>query len=488
MYDVEPTKRMSNINTEKKSSRRMLLRSKTIRAFRALREMRPKVGFRLLPHGRMKVGGSLGARGWMRSIRTFAKAVTERRGRKRAVLKRIVGLTVSTAVTFSLAPLSYLAATLWPEGSAAGTKSTIDMIGNAPANAVSRWIGRFCGSQRIPPSVHQRLIRFMVRSYGIDISQIEKPISEYTTLQEFFCRRLAPGSRQIHPSAVLTSPCDGEILQLGVVTDDDMIVQVKGDKYHLTELLQTTRNEFSARQPGTTRWFFLFHLRPKDYHRFHSPATWTIDEAVHIPGTLHPVTSTANKWIPGLFARNERVSIVGRWDYGTIGFVPVGATCVGSISLGFDERIRTNQTSSVTNFWSLFRFASGKDTSAVDGPSEETIRARDEHLESMSSPAKRRALQDVFPELDRNCYFYGSKGASSEDELSLKKHASSQNTYGKRIIHDDGRPCPAYSKGDELGWFNWGSAIALIVDLPDSMGVKVRPLDEVRVGQPLVSW
>lgn len=471
-------------------TRRAVLRSKTISAFRALRSMRPKVSFRIAPHGRTRVVSHVGGRTWVRAMRNFAKVVAERRGRKRAVVKRIVGLTLSTAVTFSLAPLSYLTAALWPEGSAAGRNSTMDMIGNAPANAISRWIGKFCGSKRIPPSVHQRLISFMIRTYGIDVSQIEKPLSEYKTLQEFFSRRLAPGSRPVHPSSILTSPCDGEILQLGVVTDDDMIVQVKGDRYHLDELMQTSKLQFTARQPGTTRWFFLFHLRPKDYHRFHSPATWTIDEAVHIPGTLYPVTSTANKWIPGLFARNERVSVIGRWEFGTIGFVPVGATCVGSISLAFDERIRTNQTSSVTNIWSLFRFASGQDTSLVDGPSDETLRAREATLQSVlkDSPAQRRALQDVFPELDRNCFVYGSDGEATPLATDGPRNASSQNTYGKRVLHDDGRACPTFGKGEELGWFNWGSAIALVVDLPDSMGVKVRPLDEVRVGQPLVSW
>lgn len=474
---------------EGRATRRAILRSKTIRAFRALRSLRPQSAFRLLPHGRTRSNPN--SKGWLRTMKSFAKVVAERRGRKRAVVKRIVGLTLSTAVTFSLAPLSYLAATLWPEGRAAGHKSTMDMIGNAPANAISRWIGKFCGSKRIPPSVHQRLISFMIRTYGIDVSQVEKPLCEYKTLQEFFSRRLAPGSRPVHPHSILTSPCDGEILQLGVVTDDDMIIQVKGDKYHLDELMQTSKRQFTSRQPGTTRWFFLFHLRPKDYHRFHSPATWTIDEAVHIPGTLYPVTSTANKWIPGLFARNERVSVIGRWEYGTIGFVPVGATCVGSISLAFDERIRTNQTSSVTNIWSLFRFASGQDTSLVDGPSDETIKEREAHLRTVlsgSPSSRKRILEDVFPELDRNCFLYGTDEEEKSPDSDVARSASTQNTYGKRVFHADGRPCPNFSKGEELGWFNWGSAIALVVDLPDSMGVKVRPLDEVRVGQPLVSW
>ena len=162
-----------------------------------------------------------------------------------------------------------------------------------------------------------------------------------------------------------------------------------------------------------------------------------ITEAVHTPGTLFPVTYTSSKWIPGLFAHNERVSLIGSWTHGAIAIVPVGATCVGSIRLAFDERIVTNQMSSRKNFLSLFRFASGQaEEQDIGQPRDDTL----------------------FP---------------TQEE--------------KRFVYE-GESVPTLAKGEELGWFNWGSAIVLIAEVPEGTGVRVRPHQEVRVGDPLLSW
>ena len=59
------------------------------------------------------------------------------------------------------------------------------------------------------------MIHMMVKVYGIDTSQVEKPISEYRTLQEFFSRRLVPDARPVEKRAALTcsaSPVSGGAL------------------------------------------------------------------------------------------------------------------------------------------------------------------------------------------------------------------------------------------------------------------------------------
>lgn len=450
----------------KANGEKRTLRSRTTRAFNAVRNLRAAEAVTSLP--RLRGIQRRAQIPFLRQLGGAARLLLERKGRKRAIARRIVGATLSMTLALSVAPMSYLVATLWPGGNSLGSTHTMDLIGNAPSNAMSRWMGKVAASESLPYVVHQRLIKMVIQTYGIDISEVEKPLSEYPTVQAFFSRRLVAGARPAHPHSCLVSPCDGELLQVGKVTDNDMIVQVKGDEYSLSDLLKTDSRSFGVRSPGTTRWYFLFHLRPKDYHRFHSPAEWTVHEAVHIPGTLHPVTITANKWIPGLFAKNERVSVIGEWEHGTIGFVPVGATCVGSISLGFDENIKTNKTSSITNLSSLFRFANGSDTSSISGPAKKTIEAREEaireiipEVDTMSAGARRRVLQDVFPEPGKKQFRYGGADEPSH---------------------------PTLTKGGEMGWFNWGSAIAIIVDVPENLGIMVRPHDEVRVGDPLFSW
>lgn len=428
---------------EEKPSRLSVARGKTMRAFRALRALRPKAALRLLP--KIRTFRTIRDMDFARVIRRLTKSD----GSKRAIVKRVFKATLSAAASFSLIPISYALSAVWPEGMATASPLAQQALGIAPANAISRWFGKFAQSSRIPYFFHQQLIRMLIRTYNIDVSEVELPLTSYNTLQEFFSRRLKPCSRPPHPRCPLVSPCDAELLQCGIMSDDNMIFQVKGDAYGTEGLLQTTRKLEPLRQ-GFERVFFLFHLRPRDYHRFHSPADMEVLEAVHVPGTLHPVTYTSAKWIPGLFAKNERVSLMTRWQHGQLAFVPVGATCVGSISLGFDDRIRTNRTSSVQNIRSLFRFASGA-CEEGSGP--------DPHS-PITPPPSPASDADVFaaPEVTR--FEYESSGG----------------------------PTPSLEKGSELGWFNWGSAIVLIADVPEGCGVRVKPLQDVRVGDPLISW
>ena len=79
----------------------------------------------------------------------------------------------------------------------------------------------------------------------------------------------------------------------------------------------------------------------------------------------------------------------------------------------------------------------------------------------MSAGARKRVLEDIFPEVGKKQFRYGGADEPSH---------------------------PTLSKGGEMGWFNWGSAIAIIVDVPENLGIMVRPHDEVRVGDPLFSW
>jgi phosphatidylserine decarboxylase len=405
-------------------------RSRTMRAFRALRALRPSAALRLLGHVKT-----------FRTIRlpagalykVFRKAALSGSNAKK-VLTRVLKATLSTAASFTVLPMSYLLAAAWPEGQSAASPVALGALRNAPANALSRWFGKFADSDRLPYVAHQRLIRMLIATYGIDVSEIERPIQSYHTLQEFFSRKLRPGARVPHPSCMLVSPCDGELLMCGQLSgrDTPVIVQVKGNSFPLQQLLNT-RKSFVV-HPETEQWYFLFHLRPKDYHRFHSPCDAQISEVCHTPGTLHPVTYASSKWIPDLFAQNERVAVLGSWPFGQFAMVPIGATCVGSISLEFEPTIQTNRTSSVQNLQSLFRYASGE--------------ANEENV---------TAVSDTYSPLSTKSLSYG------EGAVALRK-------------------------GDPMGWFNWGSAVVVVVETPRGTGVVVRPHDEVRVGQPLISW
>ena len=91
--------------------------------------------------------------------------------------------------------------------------------------------------------------------------------------------------------------------------------------------------------------FMVLYLAPGDYHRFHSPASFTANYRRHLPGFLEPVDPRYLKKHRDVLKSNERVNIFGDWIHGFLAVSFVGATNVGSIKIHFDETLKTNKSS-----------------------------------------------------------------------------------------------------------------------------------------------
>ncbi|KAJ3372897.1 phosphatidylserine decarboxylase 1 [Allomyces arbusculus] len=94
-------------------------------------------------------------------------------------------------------------------------------------------------------------------------------------------------------------------------------------------------------------YYAVIYLAPGDYHRFHSPAHWTVTERRHVHGELLSVSPRLLRAVPSLFTLNERVALVGAWRHGVFAMVPVGATNVGSIKINFDPELCTNHPDAI---------------------------------------------------------------------------------------------------------------------------------------------
>ncbi|MFF2483696.1 archaetidylserine decarboxylase [Paenibacillus sp. NPDC058071] len=189
-----------------------------------------------------------------------------------------------------------------------------------------KWISRLTG--RFAQSRGSRLfIARFAAMYGIRTEEAEKPIHEYKTLNEFFTRRLKPGSRPLHQStAALTSPVDALITGAGQITEGT-IVNVKGQDYTIGELLNG-----SPRQARYLNGFYMvLYLSPTDYHRIHSPATGRITERVHVPGKVYPVNDIGLRLMRQVLSRNERLITYIEHEQGEVAVVKVGAMNVSSI-------------------------------------------------------------------------------------------------------------------------------------------------------------
>ena len=95
--------------------------------------------------------------------------------------------------------------------------------------------------------------------------------------------------------------------------------------------------------------YMVIYLAPGDYHRYHSPVSFTATYRRHIPGYLEPVDPRYLKGHQDVLKTNERVNLLGDWKHGFFAISFVGALNVGSIKLHFDESLMTNTLSPRSN-------------------------------------------------------------------------------------------------------------------------------------------
>ncbi len=207
-----------------------------------------------------------------------------------------------------------------------------------PKSDLSHWVGKFA-HQKWPEPVNQLIIQKFAEAYNIRLDEAEKDISEYSTLGEFFTRRLKPGVRPIGTG--ILHPCDALITSAGKI-DSQRLMQAKGKSYSCAELLRNSRlaHEFEG---GT---FITYYLCPTDYHRVHSSVDGNIIWSCHIPGEFWPVNDWSVKNVSNLFSENERVvTLIDSKGFGKVALVLVAATNVGNIQMFYDENICTNRRS-----------------------------------------------------------------------------------------------------------------------------------------------
>jgi phosphatidylserine decarboxylase len=214
----------------------------------------------------------------------------------------------------------------------------VDLTQRLPQALVSRawgWLAR-----RKHPKLGVALLkRTFVRATGIDLSEAQRGIGDYATLEDLFVRHLKPGARRVEPQPdAVVSPVDGMVGEVGEI-EDGTLLQVKGRDYRLARLLDD--EEMAKRFEGGA--YATLYLAPHDYHRIHAPVSGSISQATLVPGALMPVFREALERIDELFARNERiVTYIDNPSCGRVAVVKVGATLVGRISVAYDQNVHTN--------------------------------------------------------------------------------------------------------------------------------------------------
>ncbi len=183
-------------------------------------------------------------------------------------------------------------------------------------------------------------IKKFVKKFDIDMNQYEKKVSDFSSFNDFFYRKLSADSRPVNNSTTeFISPCDGKLLAIEDI-DDDSSFRVKGFKYSVSDLIQDDKLS-KLYKHGTC---LIFRLCPTDYHRFHFIDSGICSPSKFIKGRYYSVNPVALKNIDRVFTENKReYSILKSDHFDDIIYVEVGATFVGSIIQSYKPSLRVKK-------------------------------------------------------------------------------------------------------------------------------------------------
>ncbi len=209
-----------------------------------------------------------------------------------------------------------------------------------PKNLLSYCLGSIVRLE-LPEPLSQALNKKFARTFKLNLSEAELPLSDYRTIEEVFTRKLKTGARLWYPG--FASPADGTILQSSAVKHSDEALQIKGCTYSLNELIFGKQSRDESSEAFTSHWYTTIYLAPHNYHRVHTPLAATLTKIRYIPGNLWPVNERFNKLIPGLLSNNERLvfelTTAGK---GRVMVVMVGALNVGRIASSHAPELTSN--------------------------------------------------------------------------------------------------------------------------------------------------
>lgn len=184
------------------------------------------------------------------------------------------------------------------------------------------YASRFYGYLMKRASSAKKIAPF-IKSYGIDESEFAS--SDFRSFNDFFIRKLKPEARPIaaDPNA-FAAPADGRYL---VFPQFDRFF-VKDQEFFLEQFLQDS----SLAHRYSEGSMAIIRLCPTDYHRYHFPCDGTPGEAKLINGALFSVNPIALRKKIAILSENKRMlTEIETEKFGTLLYIEVGATSVGSI-------------------------------------------------------------------------------------------------------------------------------------------------------------
>jgi phosphatidylserine decarboxylase precursor len=181
---------------------------------------------------------------------------------------------------------------------------------------------------RTGPKV-QTVIREFINQYSIDLSDVEKPIREFQTFNEFFSRKLRPGARICafpDDAKRVVSAADCRLTVHNTLQSAQQI-WIKGKSFSTFSLLVDPE----MGKLFTDCSIAIHRLAPQDYHRYHSPVEGKVVKITKMPGSYYTVNPMAIRSSVAVYSDNVReIMYIDTPVFGLVAFVAVGAMLVGS--------------------------------------------------------------------------------------------------------------------------------------------------------------
>jgi phosphatidylserine decarboxylase len=170
----------------------------------------------------------------------------------------------------------------------------------------------------------------------INVEDAELPLKEYKTFNQFFYRKLKPGSRPVaspDDPDVIVSAADCR-LQVFSSIDEATRFWVKGRNFSIAGLLADSDPSHPIASSYSGGTMAIFRLAPQDYHRYHCPVDGKIISITDLPGDLLTVNPIAvNSIMCDVFTQNKRsIMMIDSPSLGKVAFIAIGATLVGTIT------------------------------------------------------------------------------------------------------------------------------------------------------------
>lgn len=196
---------------------------------------------------------------------------------------------------------------------------TIELTNGPLTSNLLQRFARSSGSRSLIPNY--------VRTYKINLNDIEEEIGAFPTLHDFFIRKLRAGSRP-QANSHLISPVDGKVEIAGRIHEDSSFL-VKGQQYSLAELLGS--EELAERYAQGD--YAVLYLSPANYHRIHSPLDGNVKRQFVLGRKSYPVNQSGLLYGKSPISGNHRLITELETASGNVLMVKVGAMFVNSIEL-----------------------------------------------------------------------------------------------------------------------------------------------------------